>query len=101
MNRYNFSDRTYRYNLRNSKREINYFIKLFQNKKNECDTLRKENEKWKISYEILKNFYSDLYSSNRTIEELCTELKNEIERLKNEIERLKNENEKLKNNELI
>jgi hypothetical protein len=84
MNRYNFSDRTYRYNLRNNNREINYFIKLFQNEKNECDTLRDEIKKWKISYEILKNFYNDLYISNRTSEELCTELKNENERLKNE-----------------
>jgi hypothetical protein len=102
------SPRTVRYINRSYKKDLEYYNNLFNRKKFESNLLKDENTKWKISYDIIKSLYSELYNSHNIISETIVNLRENNEnlrenneKLENEIKKLKDENEKLENEKLL
>jgi hypothetical protein len=95
------SPRTSRYINRSYKKDLEYYNNLLNRKKFESNLLKDENTKWKISYDIIKSLYSELYSSHNVISETILNLRENNEKLENEIKKLKDENEKLENEKLL
>jgi gas vesicle protein len=95
------SPRTVRYINRSYKNDLEYYNNLLNRKKFESKLLKDENAKWKISYDIIKSLYSELYNSHSVISENNENLRENNEKLENEIKKLKDENEKLENENLL
>ena len=95
------SPRTARYINRSYKKDLEYYNNLLNRKNFESILLKDENAKWKISYDIIKTLYSELYNSHNVISETVVNLKENNEKLENEIKKLKDENEKLENENLL
>jgi len=87
------SPRTVRYINRSYKKDLEYYNNLLNRKNFESNLLKDENTKWKISYDIIKSLYGELYNSHNVISETIVNLKENNEKLENEIKKLKEENE--------
>jgi len=87
------SPRTVRYINRSYKKDLEYYNNLLNRKNFESNLLKDENTKWKISYDIIKSLYSELYNSHSVISETIVNLRENNEKLENEIKKLKDENE--------
>jgi len=93
------SPRTVRYINRSYKKDLEYYNNLLNRKKFESNLLKDDIAKWKISYDIIKSLYSELYSSHNVISETIVNLRENNEKLENEIKKLKDE--KLENENLL
>ena len=78
------SPRTARYINRSYKNDLEYYNNLLNRKKFESNLLKDENAKWKISYDIIKSLYSELYNSHNVISETIVNLRENNEKLENE-----------------
>jgi hypothetical protein len=90
------SPRTARYINRSYKNDLEYYNNLLNRKKFESNLLKDENAKWKISYDIIKSLYSELYNSHSVISETIVNLRENNEKLENEIKKLKDEKLEMK-----
>jgi broad-specificity NMP kinase len=95
------SPRTVRYINRSYKKDLEYYINLLNRKNFDSKLLKDDIAKWKISYDIIKTLYSELYNSHSVISETVVNLRENNEKLENEIKKLKDENEKLENENLL
>jgi predicted nuclease with TOPRIM domain len=102
------SPRTVRYINRSYKKDLEYYNNLLNRKNFESNLLKDDIAKWKISYDIIKTLYSELYNSHSVISETVVNLRENNEnlrenneKLENEIKKLKDENEKLENENLL
>jgi hypothetical protein len=91
------SPRTARYINRSYKKDLEYYNNLLNRKNFESNLLKDENAKWKISYDIIKTLYSELYNSHSVISETIVNLRENNEKLENEIKKLKDEKLETKN----
>jgi predicted nuclease with TOPRIM domain len=95
------SSRTVRYINRSYKKDMEYYNNLIIRKKFESRLLKDDIAKWKISYNIIRSLYSELYNSHSVISETVVNLRENNEKLENEIKKLKEENERIENENLL